>query len=199
MDMKQSLMSKYNTWHLIRYAYHEVGHAVVWHVVGGIVEEISLVSDQVGYKGYCRFGFLVPDSDTHQPIEEWPTNGRIAPQTITAYYAGMLAMAFYCASFEGEDEYLEGSERDDLEKIEALLLRLRSDEQQRSALRDACWLEAQRVLSTNWSAVQVLAKRLLRHRVLDGKAVHRIIWQTIGYPDADWRFGALDIRRKSDQ
>ena len=43
---------------LVLYAYHEAGHAVVWHGVNGLVEEVSIASDQDGYKGYCRFGFL---------------------------------------------------------------------------------------------------------------------------------------------
>ena len=48
----------------ILHAYHEAGHAVVWHVVGGLVEEVSIVSSQAGYKGYCRFGFLLPKEMT---------------------------------------------------------------------------------------------------------------------------------------
>jgi hypothetical protein len=47
----------------VRYAYHEAGHAVVWHVVGGLVEAVSIESDQAGYKGYCRFGFLLHAED----------------------------------------------------------------------------------------------------------------------------------------
>lgn len=54
-------------------------------------------------------------------------------------------MAYYCASYSGEDEYQEGSERDDLEKINSLLVRLSSEEQERSAMRDACWMEAQNI------------------------------------------------------
>jgi hypothetical protein len=41
----------------------------------------------------------------------------------------MLAMAFSCASYRGEDEYREGSEQDDLEKLDALLLRLSPHQQ----------------------------------------------------------------------
>jgi ATP-dependent Zn protease len=54
-------------------------------------------------------------------------------------------------------------------------------------------MEAQKILSDNWSAVQALATKLLKHRTLDGGDIHCIIWQTIGYPDADWRFGALNL------
>lgn len=49
----------------VLHAYHEAGHAVVWHVVGGLVEEVSIASSQAGYKGYCRFGFLLPQGDDH--------------------------------------------------------------------------------------------------------------------------------------
>ena len=36
----------------------------------------------------------------------------------------MLALAFYCAAYGGEDDYVEGSEQDDLEKIDTLLPQL---------------------------------------------------------------------------
>jgi hypothetical protein len=91
-------------------AYHEAGHAVVWHVVGGLVEEVSIASSQAGYRGYCRFGFLLPQVDDQQSPDEWLQRGRIDSRTVTANSAGMLAMAYYCASYEGEDDYLEGSE-----------------------------------------------------------------------------------------
>ena len=39
---------------------------------------------------------------------------------------------YHCASYGGEDDYVEGSEQDDLEQVNALLLRLSLDEQQRS-------------------------------------------------------------------
>jgi len=180
----------------VLYAYHEAGHAVVWHVVGGLVEEVSIASSQASYRGYCRFGFLIPNLDDHLSPDEWLQRGRIDPRTVTAYYAGMLAMAYYCASYEGEDDYIEGGEQDDLEQINTLLLRLSPDEQQRSTIKEACWMEAQKLLSDNWPAVQALATKLLKCRTLDGKDAHRIIWQTIGYPDADWRFGALNIQRE---
>jgi len=99
----------------------------------------------------------------------------------------MLAMVSYYASYGGEDQYMEGSEQDDLEKIEALLLRLSPHQQQPSTTKEACWMQAQKFLSDYWPAVQALATQLLKRKILDGREVHRIIWQTIGYPDADWR------------
>lgn len=180
----------------VLYAYHEAGHAVVWHVVGGLVEEVSIASSQGRYKGYCHFGFLMPNANEDLSPDEWFQRGRIDPRTVTAYYAGMLAMAYYCASYQGEDDYPEGSEQDDLEKIQTLLSRLSSDEQQYSVIKDACWMQAQRILSDFWPAVQAVATKLLKRQTLEGKEVHRLIWQTIGYPDADWRYGALNIQQE---
>ena len=62
----------------VLHAYHEAGHSVVWHVVGGLVEEVSIASSQAGYRGYCRFGFLihVQEKHNHSTLDEhdkqWP-------------------------------------------------------------------------------------------------------------------------------
>jgi hypothetical protein len=165
--------------------------------VNGLIEAVSIERDQTGYKGYCRFGFLLhPEDDSFDSDGAWPSSGRIHPRTVTAYYAGMLAMASYCVSYGGEDDYVEGSEQDDLQQVDALLLRLSPDEQQRSTMKEACWTEAQQILADYWPAVQALATKLLKRRTLDGKDAHRIIWHTIGSPDADWRFGALHMQRE---
>src|SRR5260370_6997847 len=109
----------------------------------------------------------------------------------------MIAVAVYGGLYGGEGGYIEGSEQDDLEKIDSLLPQLSPDEQQRSKLKEAWWQEAQKLLSDNWPAVQALATKLLKREALDGKEVHSIIWQTIGHPDADWRLQALNIKRGS--
>jgi len=78
----------------VLHAYHEAGHAVVWHVVGGLVEEVFIASSQAGYKGYCRFGFLLPQVDDHPSPDEWLQRGRIDSRTATANSAGMIAMVY---------------------------------------------------------------------------------------------------------
>ena len=82
-----------------------------------------IASSRAEYAGYCRFGFLLPRGDEALSLDEWFPRGRIDSRTVTAYYAGMLATAYYCASYGGEDDYPEGSEQDDLEKIQTLLRR----------------------------------------------------------------------------
>jgi hypothetical protein len=41
----------------ILHSYHEAGHAVVWHVVGGLIEEVSIASSQTGYGGILPLWF----------------------------------------------------------------------------------------------------------------------------------------------
>ena len=52
-------------------AVHEVGHAVVGHVIGQLIEEVFIVSDGTGgYKGYCRFSALVEAANDHYQWQE---------------------------------------------------------------------------------------------------------------------------------
>ena len=37
------------------------------YIVNGLIEAVSIDADQAGYKGYCRFGFLLHKED--DPIE----------------------------------------------------------------------------------------------------------------------------------
>ena len=178
------------------YAYHEAGHAVVWHALGGLIEEVSIASSSDGYKGYCRFGPLIRETEEQG---DWATQlaaSRRNPEMIIALYAGMLSLAYYCASYGGEEDYLEGSERDDLEKIDSLLLLLCSDENQRATLKDTCWHQAQKLLSEYRFAVQALATKLLKCRTLDGKEAHQIIWKITEYPEQDWRFQVLCLSQR---
>jgi ATP-dependent Zn protease len=141
-------------------AYHEAGHAVVGHLIGRYIQEISIVSGKGqsrGYSGYCRFNAFVEDMHLHPEWHESKKN----PEMITIYYAGMIAMAYFCAANEGTYEYLEGSEQSDLEKVDQLLLQIGSNEEERSHLKDTCWEHVQKLLSNNWHAVDEVATQLL--------------------------------------
>lgn len=125
------------------------------------------------------------------------------PDLVTIYYAGMLATAYACAPHVTYDEdessvaYPEGSERDDLEQIHEILTQIGIDEQQRKTITDASWTRAQKILSENWPAVDALATVRLKRESLSGRAAHRLIWQTVGYPETDWRFQVLNIKHRS--
>jgi hypothetical protein len=57
-------------------------------------------------------------------------------------------------------------------------------------------MRAQQILSKYWPAVDALSTALLKRERLDGRAAHRLIWQTIGYSEADWRFQALNLQQR---
>lgn len=178
-------------------AYHEAGHALVGHVIGRVIEEVSIAMRDDGYGGYCRFNAFIEDANNHP---EW-RDDRGNPELITIYYAGMLATAYACVPYvtydedESRVEYPRGSERDDLEQIQRLLTQMGTNKQQRKTITDACWKRAQQILSEYWPTVDTLATVLLKRERLGGRAAHRLIWQTIGYPEADWRFQALNLRQ----
>jgi hypothetical protein len=125
------------------------------------------------------------------------------PDLVTIYYAGMLATAYACAPHVTYDEdessvaYPDGSERDDLEQIHEILTQIGIDKQQRKTITDASWTRAQKILSENWPAVDALATVLLKRESLSGRAAHRLIWQTVGYSETDWRFQVLHIKHRS--
>jgi len=91
--------------------------------------------------------------------------------------------------------YLEGCERGDLEQIKEILSQISVDQQQRAVITDVCWMQAQKILSDYQLTVDALATALVKRGSLTGRAAHRLIWQTVGYPDNDWRFLAFGIKR----
>jgi|SRR5579875_351492 len=54
-------------------------------------------------------------------------------------------------------------------------------------------MQAQKLLSAYSSALDALAAALVKRGLLSGRSAHQLIWQTTGYPDADWRFQALGL------
>ena len=60
------------------HAYHEAGHAVVGHVIGRLIEEVSIVPDRVrGYKGYCRCSAFMEAANDRFQRQEGSTNPEI--------------------------------------------------------------------------------------------------------------------------
>ena len=46
-------------------AYHETGHALVGHVIGRVIEEVSIAVRADGYGSYCRFNAFIEDANNH--------------------------------------------------------------------------------------------------------------------------------------
>src|SRR6266704_6187724 len=103
MKRKRSMKRQQDYRHLILYAYHEAGHALVGHLIGRCIESISLAYGKGTYRGYCKFSSFLEDANQHPQWLDASNNS----EHITIYYAGMLAMAFFCATNEGIYDYLE--------------------------------------------------------------------------------------------
>lgn len=182
-------------------AYHEAGHAVVGHAIGRCIESVALLAGDDRYGGYCRFNSYIEDANGHPEWNDKSGN----PDLITIYYAGMLSTARYSSRYlalnEEEDgvRHPEGSERADLEQIKEQLSQMDVSQQQREAITDACWAQAQEILSDCSLTVDKMAAALVKRGSLTGRAAHRLIWQTVGYPDNDWRLVALGIKPKANR
>ncbi len=177
-------------------AYHEAGHAVVGHVIGRCIESVALLTGENGYRGYCRFNPFIEDANGHPEWNDKSGN----PDLITIYSAGMLSTAYYCSLYLALDEeedsvrYPEGSEQADAERIHTILSQIDVDQKQREAITDACWMQAQKILSEYHLAVDALATSLVQRGSLTGSAAHHLIWHTVGYPENDWRIFALGMK-----
>lgn len=69
---------------VLPYAYHEAGHAVVGHVIGRLIERVSITSmPENGYRGYCRFSPSMESANGHLEWQEVSAN----PDLVTIYSA----------------------------------------------------------------------------------------------------------------
>jgi len=65
---------------MIVYAIHEAGHAVVGHVIGRLIEEVSIVPNrELGYKSYCCFSDYIESANDHL---QWQ-KGNANPELVT--------------------------------------------------------------------------------------------------------------------
>jgi len=100
---------------ILPYAYHEAGHAVVGHVIGRLIERVSIASSpQNGYRGYCRFSPYIESANGHLEWQEDSAN----PDIVTIYFAGRVATEMVCTRHGWDYEMWQECERADREAIE---------------------------------------------------------------------------------
>ena len=178
----------------VLFAYHEAGHAVVGHVLGRCIEAVSILSDtKGGYQGYCRFSSWIESANDQN---QW-LNQNHHPDLITIFSAGMLAVAFFCASQNCSNDYPLRSEQDDVEKIDQLLSHISANRKQRSRVKHAQWKKAQKIVSDYWYAVDALTALLLYQGRMTGGEAHSFLRDVIGETGDDWRLRAWSIEEKS--
>lgn len=173
------------------HAYHEAGHAVVGHVVGRLIEEVSIVSDRKrGYKGYCRCSSFMEAANDRFQWQEGSAN----PEIVTFFYAGTIAPEIICQKHGWEYERVRNGDQDDLNMIDKWCLESLVDQKECSAVKETRLAQAREILTQYWSAVDALAIELIVHEKVAGGESHQIIRQALGETGNDWRLETWGIK-----
>lgn len=142
-------------------AWHEAGHALAAHILGGVVREVSLESELDDHEGHVAV--------------EWSTASRLdsARRSATVALAGPMAELV----FRGEDvledpDLLPGmlaAWRGDWDEAEARLAELHPDEDQREAARRAILQELRELFQSDrgYECLARIADALEAHVTLD--------------------------------
>ncbi len=190
MNIEQSSIRKRNTWHLIRYAYHEAGHAAVGHVVGRCISDVSIISNQEKeYRGYCSFDAFLEDANN---CPQWQ-KGSANPELITIMYAGTNAMSMICEQRRWKYERWRGCDKADFDFIYLWSLEMFPNDEQRSLMQRTCQKQARDILRHHWVAVDALAAVLSERGRVSGGEAHLIIRHALGETSNDWRMEAWNI------
>jgi hypothetical protein len=172
---------------VLPYAYHEAGHAVVGHVIGQLIERVSIASrPENGYRGYCRFSPYMESANGHLEWQEDSAN----PDIVTIYAAGQVATKMVCQRHGWDDEIWQECDRADREAIERWCHESLTDSEQCSRVKEACLVQARSILARS---VDALAVELVLHEQVDGGEAHRIIREAFEGNGEDWRLIAWGI------
>jgi hypothetical protein len=172
--------------HLIRYAFHEAGHAVVAHVIGRCVAEVSIIRDRAReYRGYCLYNAFAEDV---YGLPQW-RDGTKNPECTTIMYAGTIAMQVLCEQRGWNYEHWRSIDTADFDDIYLWSLEMFDNDEQRHAMQKECQRQARDIVICHWKAVETLAATLLAKGKVNGWEAHILIQQTIDATVTDWRMG----------
>ena len=182
--MSKKKAQPYRIRQILPYACHEAGHAVVGHVIGRLIKEVSIVPDRGrGYKGYCRFsGFMEAAHDRFQWQE-----GRANQEIVTIFSAGMVATEIICQRHGWKYELVRGGNQDDLDVIDQWCVETLTENEECAAVKETCLAQARGILTHHWSAIEALAIELVVRGKVAGGEAHVVIRQAIGEKGDDWR------------
>jgi hypothetical protein len=169
---------------MLPYAYHEAGHAVVGHVIGRLIERVSIASSpENGYRGYCRFSPSMESANGHLDWQEDSGN----PDIVTIYSAGWVATKIVCKRHGWDDVMWRECDRADREAIERWCRESLTDSEQCARVKEACLVQARSILARSIDAVDALAVELVLHELVNGGEAHRIIREALEENGDDWR------------
>ena len=188
--MSRKKVQPFKIRNVLPYAYHEAGHAVVGHVIGRLIERVSITSSpENGYRGYCRFSPYMESANGHLEWQEDSAN----PDIVTIYFAGRAATEIVCQRHGWDDKMWQECDRADREAIERWCRESLADSEQCSRVKEACLVQAQSILARSVEAVDALAVELVVHEQVAGGEAHRIIREALGENGDDWRLTAWGI------
>jgi hypothetical protein len=181
-------------WHQTLNAYHEAGHALVAHVLGCCISEVSIVPKRgKGYQGYTAHDRW---AESMHEVLLWQEDAPLNEEQIAVLYAGTMAMKLICQERGWNYEYWRKTDRDDLLQIEQLTMWfVPEDESVYDEWMRDCWNLAQRTLKRSWRAVEALATVLVTRQQVPGWEVHRLIQHAIDPSVRDWRMEQGESRR----
>ena len=144
-------------------AYHEAGHAVIALTLGRAVERVTIVPNQ-GYLGACHM-----QKTRVKPTKDW------LEDEILILLAGMVAESRVTGQM-----YSAGASQD-LRGVRRLVL-MRTDGQKQVERLERRLLDKTEYLvndDVHWAAIQTIARELLIHQTISGRAARHHFEQAI--------------------
>ncbi|HEY7418964.1 MAG TPA: hypothetical protein VH593_27530 [Ktedonobacteraceae bacterium] len=161
-------------------AYHEAGHAVVGHVLGRRIKEITIrpsAAIRAKVKGACGYCAFDPESEETEGITAWGP-GIDNPQSIAILLVG--AVAYVRLSYERDwsvTDLIDGCSND-VQAAGFLSARLTKTELGRKRLFNREERHAINLVNDYWEQVEAVAIALISRGTLSGEHVNEIILDT---------------------
>ena len=191
--MSRKKVQPFKIRNVLPYAYHEAGHAVVGHVIGRLIEHVSIASSREnGYRGYCRFSPYMESANGHLEWQDDSAN----PDIVTIYSAGRVAMEIVCQRHGWDDEMWQECDRADREAIDRWCRESLDTTEQYARVQEESLARARSILARSVDAVDALAVELVLHEQVSGGEAHRIIREALRENGDDWRLTAWGIEDK---
>jgi ATP-dependent Zn protease len=146
-------------------AFHEAGHAVMAGLCGRLLTEVEIVGDREHAGSVQSLAFPPDPADGAQSGEET----KDVERRLKIVLAGIVAEAMVSGR-KGWDETSE-----DLDAAVRLAMRLVDDCEDVLPLLSDIGADVERDLQSNWSAVEMLAAKLLDRKTLTGSEVRNLL------------------------
>ena len=150
-------------------AFHEAGHAVMAIALGRQIEKVSIAPAQLQTGGVRLGSCAIQKGRGTRSAKD-----RLEDEALILF-AGMVAEAQYTA------EYCEHGADQDLRAVRRLLRQRAASERQLARLESRLLDKTEHLLSdtAHAKAVELVAKELLKHQTISGRAVHYLIDQAL--------------------